>query len=153
MASEVIVHRRASSLIAATMADVEAIDALAHGIDYRAILTRAQGRSVKQNRMLWGLAKIVAENLPDQPGSVVLDNEAVVGMLKQEAGFVTPIMLGNGSYKLVPRSVSFEKCDQDTFNAFFNKALAVVERDIIPGLKAEDARREIEAMLADKRAA
>lgn len=150
MATDLILQKRGTLLLPASPADMEALDGLSAGIDYRAVLTRAQGRSVRQHRLLWGLAKLIAENLESDPP---LTSEGVVALLKLRTGHTQPVKLASGEYVLIPRSIAFAKLDQDQFNRFFERALVAVERDLIPGLPTETLRAEIETMIAPRAAA
>lgn len=148
MAAELFVARKGPHLIAATMADVEVLDGLAQGSDYRAVLTRAQGRSVRQNRLLFGLIKIIRENYPEH-----LTNQAITDTLKLLTGHVNVVKLVTGQVIMTPASISFQAMDQDAFNKWFPRAVDAMCREFVPGLTSEVAMREIEAVAAGRIAA
>lgn len=143
MAVEAFVQSGPHGLSAATSVDAEALQGLTRGVTYRATITRAVGRSVRQHNLFWALCKIVSDNVECFPP---LSTEAAANLLKLRAGHATPVSLADGTVVFVPASISFAKADQDTFNRFFGRALDVVVRDLLPEIPSSAVRAEIEAM-------
>jgi hypothetical protein len=144
MATEAIVQRTPRGIVAASMADVEAMDGMTYGVDYRAVFTRMGRRSVRQNRLLFGLIKIIRENYPEP-----LTAHAIKETLKLLTGHVNVVQLQTGQVVMTPKSISFEKMDQDAFNAWFPRAVDAMCREFVPGLTVEAAQREIEKIAFD----
>lgn len=150
MATELILQRSRllPHLVGATMADAEALEELKHATDYRAMLTRPSGRSVKHHRLLFGLIKLIRDNYPEP-----LSSKAVLNTLKLLTGHVNVVRLLTGQIVMTPASISFEAMDQDEFNVWFQRAVEAMCREFVPGLTAEAATREIEAIAYGKAAA
>lgn len=150
MAEELFLRRGLRGLEPCSAADAETVDGLSGGIDYRCVLTRAAGRSVRQAAMYWSLCKLVSDNY--DPG-FPMSKDNVSDLLKLRTGHCSPVKMADGTVVLIPSSVSFAKADQDVFNRFFERALLVIARDIIPGLDCDSARREILELINDREAA
>lgn len=125
--------------VPATAADAEAMDALAQGVPYRAVFTRAKPRSLRQHRMLFALIKIARENYDGE-----ITDKVVLNVLKLRTGHVEVTQLKSGEVIMAPSSISFQAMDQDAFNKWFPRAVDVLCRDFVPGLSHDLAMREIE---------
>ena len=139
MAVEVFCQIINGRFVPETAADQEAMDGMARGVTYRLVATRAAGRSVRQHRMLFGLISIAVDNYADP-----IDSEAVLDVLKLQTGHVNVVKLIIGQVVMTPKSISFARMTQDAFNPWFQKAIAVLCRDFVPGLTEELAAQEIE---------
>ena len=133
---------------AASGADEEAMDALTAGAKYRVVCTRSQRRSIRQHGLLFALIGI-AQDSYDGP----LGTDAVLDVLKLRTGHVRVTQLKSGEMIMAPKSIAFDRMDQDDFNDWFPKAVTVLCRDFCPGLEEHIAMREIEARAAGRRAA
>jgi hypothetical protein len=134
-----ITYQPGKGAIPATSADAEAMDALTQGVSYRAVFTRAQGRSLRQHRMLFALIEIARENYDGE-----LTKDAVLDVLKLRTGHVRVTQLPSREVVMAPASISFASMDQDAFNEWFPRAVDVLCRDFVPGLAHDLAMREIE---------
>jgi hypothetical protein len=139
VATEFFLRRINGRLTPETASDAEAMDELSSGVTYRAVLTRAAGRSIQHHRLLFALISIARENY-DGP----ISTDAVLDVLKVQTGHVHVVKLMTGAVILTPASISFAKMDQDVFNKWFERAVDVLTRDFVPGLSADLARREID---------
>lgn len=133
---------------AATGADEECMDALTPKATYRVVCTRAQRRSIRQNGLLFALISIAQDSYDGDLGK-----DAVLDVLKLRTGHVRVTQLKSGEMIMAPKSIAFDRMDQDDFNAWFPKAVTVLCRDFCPGLEEHIAAREIEARAAGRRAA
>jgi hypothetical protein len=142
MATEIILRRSKANagLWAASAPDAETMDTLAEGVDYRAVLTRVQGRSVQHNRLLFALIKIAGENCDEE-----LTTRAILDVLKLKTGHVQVSKLPSGEIMMTPSSISFEKMDQDEFNKWFPRAIDVIARDFLNGADPLALTREVHA--------
>lgn len=77
MATEILVERRGYRLAPTSAADEEAMDGLSSGVTYRAVITRAKGRSVQHHRLLFALIGMARENFDGE-----LSIAAVLDVLK-----------------------------------------------------------------------
>jgi hypothetical protein len=127
-----------------TELDAEALDALKADATYRVEIVQPKvTRSIRQHRLLFGLIKLIRQNTPVEPP---LSKKAVLNVLKLQTGHVEPVKLKSGEVVLTPASIAFEAMPQEEFNPWFERALAVMCQDFLPGLSVETARREIEAI-------
>jgi hypothetical protein len=105
-------------------------------------------RNPKQHRLLWALAKKIADNTDR-----FTDAEHVVRELKLNTGHVIREQYnipGLGIvYREDPASISYESMPQEDFAIWFEKVLAYVASDIWPGLPTLTIRNEIAEMLGD----
>jgi len=99
-------------------------------------------RNIRQHRMAWALAELVAEaeGLPDK--------EAAMDLIKRKARFVhSYVVKRTGEVHVYVKSIAFASCSQHEFNLLFNRMIHVVCHDIIPELPESDLRREIELIV------
>ena len=97
-------------------------------------------RNVRQHRLYWGLVQKIAE-------AVDVPAETVSAVLKLKAGAVETYTDKHGNLCTWPRSIAFDRMDQAEFAEFFKRAAQVVIEQWLPGMKAEELRKEVEAML------
>lgn len=102
----------------------------------------AKPRNVKFHRWYWALMTIVANNMPGE-----IDPETVSDVIKIRAGHVQVVRTARGEVFL-PRSISFAKMDETAFREFVDRAIRVIVTDILPGVKSDDLRAEVENMLS-----
>lgn len=98
-----------------------------HLVDrYRSGLVRVEvkkPRSVIMNGMYWAqLQQIVDSGAVKFPTA-----EHLHDAIKAELGYVTPVYRFDGSVDLVPDSTAFEKMTQAEFNAFYERAMEMVQ--------------------------
>jgi hypothetical protein len=127
-----------------TEADAEALVALKADATYRVEIVQPKDkRSIQQHRLLFGLLKLIRDNTAVEPP---LTDEVILNVLKLRTGHVKVAQLPSGEVVMTPASIAFANMPQSDFNPWFEKALAVMCRDFLPGLSVERARREIEAV-------
>lgn len=101
------------------------------------MMTGKRPRNPKHHRKLWKLLSIVSENM-----SVSVPPDHLLEIIKIRLGYVTMYSTKTGPIP-VTKSISFASMAQDEFDEFYNKAIALVCSDIIPGAVPEDLQREI----------
>lgn len=148
MAIELLVERRGYRLAPMSAADEESMDGLASGVTYRAVITRAKGRSVQHHRLLFALIGMARENFDGE-----LSIAAVLDVLKLKTGHVRITQLPSGELIMAPASISFESMDQDPFNAWFPRAVDVIAREFLNGADPLAVTREAHARVAGRIAA
>ncbi|HYE38258.1 hypothetical protein [Methylocaldum sp.] len=134
--------RRGSFLAPVAPLDSDQLSKLPVGKPLAVRVTRA--RSVPQLRLYWSMLGLVAENL-DQP----ITDDDLHEWVKGKLGYAAPVKQRNGEVVNVTRSIAFDKMDQQSFQAFFDKAKALLVEHIIPGLESEALEREARAMLGE----
>lgn len=131
-----------------TELDSEALGVLKADAVYRVdIVLPRDKRSVLQHRLLFGLIKLIQDNAPTE---TPLSSDAILAALKIRTGHVKVCGLPSGEVILFPASISFANMPQSEFNPWFEKAVAVMCRDFVPGLKEDTAKREIEAIASGR---
>lgn len=97
-------------------------------------------RNVHRHRLYWGLCQRVADAL----GNVTAEN--VSDVLKIETGHCR-ILKGKTEVWRVPLSISFDKLDEDAFQAFLDRAVLIVAEQWLNVLPNSTAVQEIKNML------
>jgi hypothetical protein len=133
-------------LVGLTAGDAEVLSG-AEGEQYRASLTKPRGRSLSQLNLWWGVCKLIAENYETE--FLQVTPQFVSDTLKVGSGHYSVTILADGTYRLQPLSISFNKLGQDEFNTLMDKAMQVASVKFGPGL-AEAARAEMERALSGK---
>lgn len=102
-------------------------------------------RSLPQHNLFWALAQIAADN---NPGKLASKDEAA-DCIKLACGLTKTTHIkyqGQWYERKAPASIAFESMPQDEFNPFFEKAIAYVCAELVPGL--DPATLEIEVRAA-----
>lgn len=99
-------------------------------------------RNIGHHRKWWALCSLIAENMDGDVSA-----ETVSDVLKIRAGHVKVVRTKGGEVFL-PDSISFAAMDQGAFEQFWERAVAVVARDVIPGINRADLEREVQEMIA-----
>jgi hypothetical protein len=80
-------------------------------------------RSVQHNALYWSqLHEIVASGATKYPTA-----EHLHDAIKAEMGYVSPVYRLDGSVVFVPDSTAFEKMTQKDFNAFYERAIELIQ--------------------------
>jgi hypothetical protein len=101
-----------------------------------------KARSIKQNRLWWGLMRILVDH------GVFPLIEAASDATKIACGHVEiRVIPDTGEVHMVPRSIAFESLSQADFNPIMEAGLDVVCSRWIKGVEKEALRREIFAAI------
>ncbi|RAU21100.1 hypothetical protein CU669_15210 [Paramagnetospirillum kuznetsovii] len=102
-------------------------------------------RNLAHHRLYWELCRIVAANMPgDHSAEIVSD------VIKIRAGHCAVVATVKGEV-FSPKSISFATMDQHQFREFFDRALAVVVNDILPGVDSAALEAEVQSILEGKK--
>lgn len=101
----------------------------------------SRSRSGAQHRLFFALLKMTYDNQTECKSMDVL-----LSVIKIGTGHCDVIGLGNGVFYSIPKSISFAKMDQDSFQRFFNSAADFVVSDILPGIDRADLTAEVYSM-------
>lgn len=104
-------------------------------------------RNLQHHRLWWKLCSVVAENLPgDYPA------ETVCELIKLRIGHVD-IIKTRGGITEIPKSISFAKMDQTQFREFFDRAVAFICSDLLPGVNRDELTQHVNELLGAGQAA
>ena len=101
-------------------------------------------RNLQHFRLYWKLIKVVCENQEH-----FRNKEELSDAFKIAVGHSDMARGPRGTEYYKPRSISFSKMDQAEFGAFFNRAVNFLCAEVIPGMDAEDLKREVGELLGD----
>lgn len=104
------------------------------------IVKPKQARSNDQNRLYWSLLEKVAEATHFETA------EKLHIYIKLQLGLFDLMKLPNGQVVPVPHSTSFRAKDHETFNRYFDQAIDIICRDVIPHATKEDLIAEVMGM-------
>ena len=94
-------------------------------------------RSQSFHKLLFAMLKIVSDNLDNCSVDNLLD------IIKIGIGHTKIIKMPDGRLYAIPKSISFSAMDQDTFSAFFTKAVDYIISDVLPGIDRDALTYEI----------
>ncbi len=97
-------------------------------------------RNLQHHRKFWAMCNFLAEH------SSIENAEHIAGLLKLRTGHCDVVETAQGTER-IPRSISFASMDQRAFEEFYEACLRVIVTDIMPGVRREDLKRELEAFL------
>jgi hypothetical protein len=98
-------------------------------------------RNIQHHRKFFAMLQIVLQN-QDHYRSI----DDLLAVCKLRTGHVDVIQTKHGEER-VPKSISFAKMDQTAFDAFYDRAVAWVATEVIPGLQRADLDEEVAAEL------
>ena len=117
----------------------------------REVLVRTvTARNVKQHRLLWVVAGLVADNSLDYEDAehVVEDLKIRTGNTIKRAYYLPE--LGQFVWRVQGKSIAFQSMTQEEFAEFFRDAVSVITVDMLPGVEPEQIRAEVlEALKVD----
>lgn len=105
-------------------------------------------RSLQHHRLLFALLRKVARSTPTP-----LSEDALLSWVKVRTGHVEHVPLGFGRSYEAPASIAFSAMDQAQFREFFDRVVALICTEVVPGLDQPTLAAEIEAMLTEQEAA
>ena len=107
-----------------------------------------QGRSVRQHRFAMGLFRKVWENMPEAKTGLWPRVENLRDAILIATGYVEQVIDVQGMAHLRAKSIAFDKMSQDEFGRFVQDAIAVICRDVVPGLDSAALEEEVLDMVA-----
>jgi hypothetical protein len=103
-----------------------------------------RSRSLPHFRLYWKLMSVTFEN---QTHDIFATKEDMEEEFRIAIGHFKEVPRLNGTARIVPLPINFNQMDQAEFNIFFDKAVDFVCTRIIPGMVADDLRREVHDLL------
>lgn len=100
-------------------------------------------RNLGHHRKFWALISMIYENQ-----SRYASPEVLLDAIKVHIGHCEVIRLSDGREVHTPKSISFAAMDQIAFGLFWDRVVACVCREIIPGLDRADLERELLDLVA-----
>lgn len=131
-----IFRKNLSRLEPAEGSAVELLRGIKQGAEVSVEIRRP--RNIKFHRKFFALVRLVYDNQ-----NVCQSQNELLDAIKLMVGHVNQVRLPSGEIAKVPASISFAAMDEPAFNDFWNRAVDVVVRDIIPGLNREDLENEV----------
>lgn len=101
-------------------------------------------RNIKALRYLWGLVHLVADNTDRY-----LDKDEAMEDLKLRAAFTRVLTDKDGKLELRPRSLT--RVSDEELRVLTAKIIDIICRELLPGMKHDHLRREVEEMVGDRR--
>jgi hypothetical protein len=112
----------------------------------------AQQRSQPRHRLYRVVLRIIVKNTDLFTSEDSLHKTLLLG-----CGVVEPIMTTTGEIIMIPSSTAYDAMKEDTFKAYFDRAMNIIETNIIPGidlsLLLKEARAEANWKEEEKEAA
>ena len=99
-----------------------------------------QVRNAERSALFWCLCSLVAENHTE-----LKSREEVKAAICILAGLTDVTAFETSAGRVImrqPRSIAFANMGEDEFQAFFERALDVIEAELLPGVDIEELRRE-----------
>lgn len=93
-------------------------------------------RSVAWHARYWALVSLVSENSSRTP-------DEVHALLKLKAGLVKRMEERNGTVWAIPDSIAFDKMTPEEWAVYWDKVVRIVCDDMLPGVTADQLRREL----------
>jgi len=137
----IICKRSVTGLLPVNSAAREAVEAYPLGSIVRVRMSKP--RSGPHSRKFWALMSAIA----DAAGEAWTAKK-VANLVKIQTGHVEIARAMSGSIFEWPASIAYDKMGQAEFNKFYERALVIVTRDILPKVEPGDLRSQIEDLIA-----
>ena len=128
MAKTILLARKGNALFAADADSESYIMKLKQGDVVKAQVTRP--RSIKQHRLLWSILNEIIKHQPEP--EVYKDSKQLLKALKIATGHFEVLTTIEGHKVEMPLSIDFASLPQDEFNEWFNRALDIIFKHILP---------------------
>lgn len=125
----------APRIVPATQEDLEQLEHIARGRNVRVVV--AYERSSRHNRWFHKLIAVVADGLDMPPALLKAELKAKCGLLKQVLS--SPVF----GMAVELQSTAFTAMDESEFTAFRKRAVDVLFRDYLPGVKRKDVYAQV----------
>lgn len=151
MAVEIFFKKMYDSLVPADKAQLELMERLKPGGEYKAVLT--QPRNIGFHRKAFALANLAFEHWSppadkEYNGLPILKNfDFFRDELTILSGFYDVVWTIGGKMKLVPHSWSWGAADQEKFERMYSAFIDVILRDILTTYTKEDVDRVVAEVL------
>jgi len=129
------------------------MEKLPKGATLRAVVTAP--RNLRQLRLFWAFATLVADALNDGPTGKTWSQDDVATLFKIATGHVDMLPLAKKdalrlgiTHAAIPQSISFAKMDGQDFGRFMNTSFEYVRDTVCPWIIDSEHWREIEIILA-----
>lgn len=139
MATEVLLVKNLNRLEAADPISAESLEAIPHGTCISATLRRS--RNVKHHRKFFAMLNAVYESQNRYP--TVSHLLAVIKIMTGHYD-VFPV---RGKETFFVKSINFNSMDQAEFESFYNHAVDIIVKEIIPGLDKKDLENRVMELL------
>jgi hypothetical protein len=126
------------------VAEMFEIDIAPVKMDAQVICKFFSPRQIEALRYLWGLVHKVADNTDRY-----LDKDEAMEDLKLRAGYVRVLTDEDGKLELRPKSLT--RISDEELRLLTAKITEIICNKIMPGMKRNRLRREIEEMIGDRR--
>tara|TARA_R100000900_G_scaffold116787_3_gene91748 strand:- start:967 stop:1386 length:420 start_codon:yes stop_codon:yes gene_type:complete len=137
---KVVLQRKGLSLVPSDEASQQALSRLK--ADGYVVAHISQPRNLKHHRLFYALMRKVFEN---QERFKTIDEMIIA--IKVGIKHCDQYPLKNGNVCYIPKSISFEKMEQLEFNEFFDRAINLIIKDIIPNTDKKELLAEVYQML------
>lgn len=137
----IYVRRILNHLAPCYASDLENVQKLEVDTDYKVKITRP--RNIRHHRKYWALLTLVFDNLPEELEAHFKSVEDLHYEIKLQTGHRDKWVTMGGQEVWRVRSISFEKMDQTEFEAFYDAAVDVIVRYILPGIEKEELINQI----------
>ncbi len=105
-------------------------------------MEKRKPRVGKHSAKYWVLCHAIAEAVgPSVTAELISDT------LKMRTGHCNVIQTRRGEVR-TPKSIAFDKMDQTEFSAFYERCLAVIRENFLPGAADSDLKQHIEDLVA-----
>ncbi len=138
----ILLKRTLSGLSPKDKSGQEALDAIPVGSVVRVRISKP--RIHKHAAKFWVLCSVIADAI-----GPTVTSDMVASVIKLRTGHTEVVRTAHGIVEY-PASIAFHRMDQDSFNAFFERALVVVQTQFLPGVTKAEIKAQIEDLIGVK---
>lgn len=130
--------------------DADALATLRSGHDY--MVSISVPRNLRFHRKFFALLRITLDNMPDaiRQRDNIRSLASLLSAVKISAGLFDTVF-ANGREVAIPRSISFAKMDEASFEQFYNRVLDIILANYLIGADRTDIATEVESQFISYR--
>lgn len=113
-------------------------------------VTTQKVRNPKRHRLFWAFVGLVHHNLPDDLAEKYPTPECLVDTLKLLTGHSERYWHPKLGWCEKPASIAFHAMDDIAFGIFMDRCFEIVAKCLIPGIRRDDVRAELESITGIK---
>ncbi len=113
-------------------------------------VTTQKVRNPKRHRLFWAFVGLVHHNLPDDLAEKYPTPECLVDTLKLLTGHSERYWHPKLGWCEKPASIAFHSMDDIAFGIFMDRCFEIVAKYLIPGIRRDDVRAELESITGIK---
>jgi len=123
--------------------DIETSRGLSLGQKVAGSVAEKKLRNIAFHKKYWALIRFTYHQMPEMLEDRIKSEYELHQEIKMQVGLREKRVSLSGREYYIPGSIAFDKMDEDSFSEFYQKAVDVVCKWVLPGNTPEEVEREL----------